>query len=87
MTYDFTKEERETIAEFVYSYKQDILIKSDATRLIDVLAKYKIIENDLAWHEKVKNKGEGVATDLLALVSKHIPNEQGEAIMKEYYKG
>ena len=34
---DFTPEQRLKIAEFVYSYDSDILIKTDAIELVDVL--------------------------------------------------
>lgn len=40
---DFTKEERYVIAEYVYSYNSEILIKSDAKILIDLMLKKEMI--------------------------------------------
>ena len=43
---DFTPNERNIIAEFVYSYDADILIKDDALKLLDIMYEKKMIDKE-----------------------------------------
>ena len=78
----FTKEECYIIAEFYYSYQQDILIKNDVVNLINVLGRNDLIANPKTWYSDIS---EDKADRLFFLINVAIPNEL-EGIMKEYYK-
>jgi len=80
----FTLEERTIIADFVYSEQQDILIVTDATKLIEVLAKHKLIEDKEGWLRRVEEKEPRTVADLLHLLKTKISDEQGTSIMDEY---
>lgn len=82
---NFTKQERFIIAEFVYSYASDILIISDATRLINVLSDHNLISDKNNWHKKVFEKDLTVCGDLHHTILEKISPEQGLEIMNEYY--
>jgi hypothetical protein len=86
---DFTKEERNIIAEYVYSYSQDILIKTDAIKVLDVMDKYNLINTDdyKAFKYRLENKTDNTSYDLLKLLESKISKQQGVSIMEEYYKG
>jgi hypothetical protein len=86
-TIQLTKEQRNVIAEFVFSYKTDVLIISDAEDLIKVLADCKLISNKKELLKKVEDKTDGIADELFNLLTAKISKEQIEEIMKEYYGG
>lgn len=85
--FNFTKEERNTIAEFVYSYQQDILIVSDAKNVLDVLNTHKIIDIDqyIELKKGVEEKTPGVTHAIANSIFGTISKEQGGEIMAEYY--
>ena len=82
---DLKESDRTAIAEFIFSYQTDILIKSDALTLIDVLDKHKLIEEPEKWKEQVNNQAETIGLRLMLLIEKVIPAPTGKAIMDEYY--
>jgi hypothetical protein len=84
---DFSKDDKYAIAEFVFSFQTDVLITSDATRLVDVLAKHELITDKDNWHKRITAQDSNVCSELFDLCQASIPNEQGKAIMDEYYKG
>lgn len=81
----FTKEERTIIAEFVYSNEQDILIITDAIKLIDVLYNHKLIDTAGNWLKRVEEKEPKIIADLDLILKTKISDEQGTSIMDEYY--
>lgn len=85
---DFTKEERYIIAEYVYSYLSDILIKTDALKLIDVLVNHSLIskeEEALLRDFKDLGKGFTFIEDLVNILDTKTTPECGKKIMDEYY--
>lgn len=82
---DFTKDERYAIAEYVYSQEADILIISDATRLLDVLEKHDILDNYDSLTKSVENKVSGIIGAITNILYLKVSVEQIEEIMKEYY--
>ena len=84
---EFTKEERNAIAEFVFSFQADVLIISDATRLIDVLAAHELLSDKENWQKRITAQDPNVCRELFEIIGKKISNEQGKEIMDEYYKG
>ena len=80
---NFTKEERNDIAEFIYSYKADILIKNDAIKLIKVLANHGIIDDPKLFNKKVENKEPNISSILFVLVNE-IGSTKIDEIMNEY---
>ncbi len=82
---DFNKKDRYIIAEFVFSYQTDVLIKDDAQKLIDVLDKHGLIEDAQKFRQDVENNTGGAPRRLDAILVGKIPSEQGNAIMQEYY--
>lgn len=81
---NFTKEERYIIAEYIYSYNSDILIKSDALQLIDVLDKKGIIEHILLLKNLVKGGDANIADKLMDILINNIPDSVLNEIMHEY---
>ncbi len=84
---DFTKNERNAIAEFVFSFQTDVLIVSDATDLVDVLANHEFITDKDNWNKRISDKDSGVCNELIKIIEEKISKEQGKSIMDEYYKG
>jgi cell division GTPase FtsZ len=82
---DFTKDERYAIAEYVYSQEADILIVSDATRLLDVLEKHNLLDNYKSLIKSVENKVSGIIGAITNILYLKVSAEQIEEIMKEYY--
>lgn len=82
---DFTKDERYAIAEYVYSQEADILIISDATRLLDVLEKHDLLDNYDSLTKSVENKVSGIIGAITNILYLKVSAEQIEEIMKEYY--
>jgi hypothetical protein len=83
---DFTQEERTIIAEFVYSYDSDILIKTDALKLVDLFVKKELVDNPHG--EELTNKINNnvlVIDDLIEILFTSIEEEEGKKIMNEYF--
>lgn len=86
---DFSKEDRNTIAEYIYSYNQDILIVSDAKDVLDVLKKHELVDSDSYNHliQKIDDKSDGISSLILNIIGEKVSKRQGLAIMNEYYGG
>lgn len=82
---DFTKKERDAIAEYVYSQEQDILIINDVTRLLDVLNRHNLLDNYESLIQSVENKVSGIVGAVTNVLYLKVSAEQIEEIMKEYY--
>lgn len=84
---DFTKEERYTIAEYVNSYQQDILIVSDATELVKLMAKKEWIDSsqESMLNIHIKNKKFFIVEEIMEILFHNVPNEEGKKIMDEYF--
>ena len=83
--YDFSKEDRYVIAEFVFSDQADVLIVSDCTKLVEVLAKHGIIVGKDEWMEHIDNKAQGIVSSLRKILTERVAMDQGKEIMNEYY--
>ena len=83
---DFNQEQRTTIAEFVYSFDNDILIKADALKLVDVFIEKELIEQDYAvdLREKILNN-HLVLDELIEILFTSIEEVEGKKIMDEYF--
>lgn len=81
---DFTKEEREIIAEFVYSYEQDILIVSDAESVLEVLNNKGLLTNYKELLKEIKNRTSGTVDAIMDVLFSKISDKQGTEIMNEY---
>lgn len=81
----FTTKEKEIIAEFIYSYEQDVLIKSDAEDLSLVLLNHGIIHNMDSWKKDINNNMNNVATRLIKVMQQNISEAQINQIMKNYF--
>ena len=83
---DFNQEQRTTIAEFVYSFDNDILIKADALKLVDVFIEKELIEQDHAvdLREKILNN-HLVLDELIEILFTSIEEVEGKKIMDEYF--
>lgn len=79
--------EKYIIAEFIYSYQNDILIKSDAIELVNVLVKHELISKNRASKliERVNENAKGIAFALFKIVKHVIDQSMLNLIMKEYY--
>ena len=83
---DFTQEERTIIAEFVYSYDNDILIKPDALDLVDVFVKYDFVDKEHGEDLITKiNKSDFVLEEMIEILFTSVEEEEGKKIMKEYF--
>ena len=83
---NFTQEQRAIIAEFVYSYDSDILIKADALKLVDVFIEKELIEQDHAvdLREKILNN-HLVLEEMIEILFTSVEEEEGKKIMNEYF--
>ena len=83
---NFTQEQRTIIAEFVYSYDSDILIKADALKLVDVFIEKELIEQDHAvdLREKIINN-HLVLEELIEILFTSVEEVEGKKIMNEYF--
>ena len=83
---DFNQEQRTTIAEFVYSFDNDILIKADALKLVDVFIEKELIEQYHAvdLREKILNN-HLVLDELIEILFTSIEEVEGKKIMDEYF--
>lgn len=75
---DLTKKEKYIIAEFLYSYGSDILIKSDAENVIEMFKKRGV-------KQAFKIEVEATATIILIRANLNICDR--DEIMKDYYTG
>lgn len=83
---DFTKEQRTTIAEFVYSYDQDILIKNDALNLVDLFVQKNMVDERHASELKRQiNQHEFVLEELIEILFTSVEEDDGKKIMNEYF--
>ena len=84
---DFTPEQRLKIAEFVYSYDSDILIKTDAIELVDVLLEKEIVNKEEAQilKSKIEANHYEIVEELIGIVFTEVVEEEGVKIMKEYF--
>lgn len=84
---DFTPNERNIIAEFVYSYDADILIKDDALKLLDIMYEKKMIDKEDFETFKIRvNKNEPVLDDIIEILFSIVEENEGKKIMNEYFK-
>ena len=83
---DFTKEQRTIIAEFVYSYDNDVLIKPDALALVNVFVKYEFVDKEHGEDLINKiNKNDFVLEEMIEILFTSVEEEEGKKIMKEYF--
>ena len=78
------------IAEFIFSYEYDILIKSDANHLVDVLENHNLITNEMGvtceqLKKEIYNNDNDISKKLMMSISRSIDEKQVLAIMNEYY--
>ena len=83
---DFSKDERNVIAEFVFSYHNNIVLKSDLVDLIEVFEKHDLIKDADQWKEDSLNGLNNMTTRLGNHLRLVITSEQVAEIMNEYYK-
>lgn len=84
----FTQEERTIIAEYIFSYQTDILIKGDVLSLLDLFLKKELITKD--EHVRLDQDIFDNKCDLSKinrLLSDKISYELKNKIMQEYYGG
>ncbi len=82
----FNQEERTIIAEFIFSYQTDILIKSDGLDLVDVLKNHDLItelDSDMFKADIINNTCDIYKLNMIILNKISVINING--IMKEYY--
>lgn len=82
---NFNQKERTAIAEFIHAYQTDTLIKSEALDLIEVLEDHELISETDYLQDRVNEQSEGIADDLLDLITRNLPYGILESIMDEYY--
>jgi len=83
---EFTHEERTIMAEYIFSYQTDILIKGDVLSLLDLFLKKELITE--YEHMKLDESVFDNKCDLNKinrLMSDKIPYEMKNKIMREYY--
>lgn len=73
-----SKKDKSDIAEYIYSYETDILIKSDGESVIKMFKKHGVKEADETPLE---------AHAIMFLIKAHIERADRTAIMEDYYKG
>jgi hypothetical protein len=83
---DFTPEERYIIAEFVYAYDSDTMIKSEALKLVDIFKSKEILDEEKGneFIEKILNN-HYILEELIETLFTAIPEEEGKKIMQEYF--
>lgn len=83
----FNKDERTIIAEFIFAYQGDTLMKSEGLDMIKVLKKYELI--DKLQHNRlelgINKNSKGIGDTLYHTLLQRIDCYATEAIMKEYY--
>lgn len=81
----FTEKERTIIGDFVHAMQSDTLIISECERLVEALANHNLISNKQEWLDKIKNKSDGIASQLKQVLTFKVLSSQGSEIMAEYY--
>jgi hypothetical protein len=83
---DFSPEQRNVIGEFVYSWENEVLIKSDAKELVQLFLSKKLIEKEHAeeLHQKIDNNKE-VVEEIIEILFISIEEIEGKKIMTEYF--
>lgn len=86
---ELNQSDKNVLAEYIYSYKSDILIKSDAIQLVELLYKHNLIDKlrVILLQNAINHQSIGITEELLQLIHINFPKEQLEEIMKEYYGG
>lgn len=79
--------EKEVIAEYVFSYQTDVLIKSDGLKLVDVLYKHNLVTQPCLWKDKIKAGGDTVAGELFHHLYNIFTVDKLDEIMNNYYAG
>jgi hypothetical protein len=79
---DFTKEEKTTIAKFIYSQEKSVNVIPE---LFNILSNHNLIEGKELWLKKIEDKSLILIEDLCQVLKAKIPKEQGSEIMDEYY--
>jgi hypothetical protein len=84
-----SQDEKSVIAEFIFSYQTDVLIKSDAIALVRLLYKCNILTapQRVEYIGIINRQQRGISEILLNLVNQHFAKPQLDAIMAEYYGG
>lgn len=84
-----SQDEKSVIAEFIFSYQTDVLIKSDAISLVRLLHKCNIITapQRVEYIGIINRQQRGISEILLNLVNQYFTKPQLDAIMAEYYGG
>lgn len=83
----FNEKERTIIAEFIFAYQGDTLIKSEGLDMIKVLKKYELI-NEIEYNRLesgTNNNDLGIGDMLYRTLIGRIDSYAIEAIMKEYF--
>ena len=75
---EFTKEQEFIIAEFIFAYQSDTLIKSEAKELINVFQEHSVPEAYVANLS---------VTDCIYLLINNTSQEQRDTLMDKYYSG
>lgn len=83
----FSKEDKLAIAEYIFSYHSDVLIKSDAYNLINLFEKYKIEPQRIRDMRIRVAQGEAISDYLYRTIEENISKEILEDIMDEYQSG
>ena len=83
---DFTQEERTIIAEFVYSYDSDILIKTDALNLVNLFVKKEFVDESYAEELRYKiENNQLVLEEMIEILFTCVEEVEGRKIMNEYF--
>jgi hypothetical protein len=83
---DFTQEERTIIAEFVYSYDSDILIKTDALYLVNLFVKKEFVDEPYAEELRYKiENNQLVLEEMIEILFTCVEEVEGKKIMNEYF--
>ncbi len=84
---DFSADERRKIAEFIYSWEHEILIKPDALDCLSIMRSHELI--DLATHidlrNRINNGHYSPVEEIVEILFSTIDEDSGKRIMKEYY--
>lgn len=75
---DLSQKDKLAIAEYIYSQSADILIKSDAEKVIEVFKNHNIKEAETVQVEEMA---------ILMMINKSLDFSDKNSIMKEYYSG
>lgn len=84
---ELSERDRYVIAEFVYSFETDILVKSDAVNLINVLSQHECVSQDQAkvLVSRAMFLDFAIVDDLMTLLEENFSNETMKQIMNNYF--